>query len=137
MRSFPIGVGRGPTACIPEISSPSPPWASARSRALLRMSSQAYRAHRRLEQCNVTPAQFFAGSQCGKFGAEGLFPRMEKSPMKRHTAAIVGAAILSTTLGASVALSQQSESPPGKADEKVCLQANRMMNYDIIDERTL
>lgn len=57
--------------------------------------------------------------------------------MKRHTAAIVGAAILSTTLGASVALSQQTESPPAKSDEKVCLQANRMMNYDIIDERTL
>jgi hypothetical protein len=57
--------------------------------------------------------------------------------MKRHIAALVGAAILSTSLGASVALSQQSETSPAKESEKVCLQANRMMNYDIIDERTL
>ena len=57
--------------------------------------------------------------------------------MKRHTAAVVCAAIISTTLGASVALSQQAESPPAPSGEKVCLQANRMMNYDIIDERTL
>jgi hypothetical protein len=51
--------------------------------------------------------------------------------------ALLGAAVVSTALGASVALSQQaspSSPPPG---EKVCLQANRMMNYDIIDERTL
>ena len=54
--------------------------------------------------------------------------------MKRHSAALFGAAIISTTLGASVALSQQSETPPAKEEEeKVCLQANRMMNYDIID----
>ena len=57
--------------------------------------------------------------------------------MKRHTAALFSAAIVSTTLGASVALSQQPDAPPAKAEEKVCLQANRMMNYDIIDERTL
>ena len=57
--------------------------------------------------------------------------------MKRQTVAMIGAAILSTTLGASVALSQQTESPAAKDDEKVCLQANRMMNYDIIDEHTL
>jgi len=56
--------------------------------------------------------------------------------MKRHTAALFSAAILSTALGASVALSQQTDAPPPPA-EKVCLQANRMMNYDIIDERTL
>ena len=58
--------------------------------------------------------------------------------MKCHSAALFGAAIISTTLGASVALSQQSETPPAKEEEeKVCLQANRMMNYDIIDDRTL
>ena len=56
--------------------------------------------------------------------------------MRRHTAALSIAAIVSTTLGASVALSQQTDAPPAPA-EKVCLQANRMMNYDIIDERTL
>ena len=57
--------------------------------------------------------------------------------MTRHAAALVYAAIISTTLGASVALSQQTDAPPAKAEEKVCLQANRMMNYDIIDEHTL
>lgn len=57
--------------------------------------------------------------------------------MKRHTAALAFAAILSTALGASVALSQQADAPSPPSDEKVCLQANRMMNYDIIDERTL
>jgi hypothetical protein len=57
--------------------------------------------------------------------------------MKRHTAALLVAAIISTSLGASVALSQQPESPNPPAGEKVCLQANRMMNYDIIDERAL
>jgi hypothetical protein len=57
--------------------------------------------------------------------------------MSMRNVALLGAAALSTALGASVALSQQaspSSPPPG---EKVCLQANRMMNYDIIDERTL
>ena len=57
--------------------------------------------------------------------------------MQRHTAALLGAAIISATLGASVALSQQTDAPAAPKDEKVCLQANRMMNYDIIDERTL
>ena len=58
--------------------------------------------------------------------------------MKRHTAALFGAAIISTTLGgASVAFSQQPDDPAAPKGEKVCLQANRMMNYDIIDERAL
>jgi hypothetical protein len=57
--------------------------------------------------------------------------------MSRKTFALLGAAVMCTALGASVALSQQAETPAAPAGEKVCLQANRMMNYDIVDERTL
>ena len=57
--------------------------------------------------------------------------------MKRRTAALVCAAIISTTLGATVALSQQTDGASAPEEEKVCLQTNRMMNYDIVDERTL
>jgi hypothetical protein len=57
--------------------------------------------------------------------------------MKGTNAALLGVALISTALGASVVLSQQTDAPSAPAAEKVCLQANRMMNYDIIDERTL
>jgi hypothetical protein len=57
--------------------------------------------------------------------------------MNRNKFALLGAALLCTALGASASLSQQSEAPSPPQGEKVCLQANRMMNYDIIDERAL
>ena len=57
--------------------------------------------------------------------------------MNRKTCALLGAAVICTALGATAALSQQAETPAAPAGEKVCLQANRMQNYDIIDERTL
>jgi hypothetical protein len=56
--------------------------------------------------------------------------------MSRKNAAFLGAALVSTALGATAALSQQFDTPPAQG-EKVCLQANRMMNYDIIDDHTL
>ena len=57
--------------------------------------------------------------------------------MKSKHAVFLGAAILSATLGASAVLSQPADTPSAPAGEKVCLQSNRMMNYDIVDERTL
>ena len=57
--------------------------------------------------------------------------------MSRRYAALIGAGLLSTTLGASVALSQQPDVPPAPSSEKVCLQSNRMQNYDVVDDRTL
>jgi hypothetical protein len=57
--------------------------------------------------------------------------------MSKKYAALVGAGLISTTLGASVALSQQPDAPSGPAPEKVCLQSNRMMNYDVVDDHTL
>ena len=57
--------------------------------------------------------------------------------MTRNTVARLGAAVICTGLGATAALSQQAETPSAPAGEKVCLQANRMQNYDIVDERTL
>lgn len=57
--------------------------------------------------------------------------------MSRKTFALLSAAVLCAGLGASAALSQQTDTPAPAAGEKVCLQANRMQNYDIVDERTL
>ena len=57
--------------------------------------------------------------------------------MSRKHAALIGAALVSTSLGASVALSQQAEAPPAPPSEKVCLQSNRMQNYDVVDDHTL
>ena len=57
--------------------------------------------------------------------------------MSSKTAALVCAALISTALGASVALSQQPGAPPAASSEKICLQSNRMMNYDVLDDRTL
>lgn len=57
--------------------------------------------------------------------------------MSKKYAAFVGAALISTTLGASFAVSQQTNTPSAPAAEKVCLQSNRMMNYDVLDDRTL
>jgi len=57
--------------------------------------------------------------------------------MSRNTFALLGAAVICTALGASAALSQQTDTPAPPAGQKVCLQANRMMNYDIVDEHTL
>jgi Family of unknown function (DUF6491) len=57
--------------------------------------------------------------------------------MSRKHAALIGAALITTSLGASVALSQQTEAPPSAPSEKVCLQSNRMQNYDVVDDRTL
>ena len=57
--------------------------------------------------------------------------------MGRKTFTLLGAAVLCAGLGASAALSQQTDAPAPPAGEKVCLQANRMQNYDIVDERTL
>ena len=75
---------------------------------------------------------------CDSLDVGGAFPpsgvRAYETSFSR---VLFGAAIISTTLGASVALSQQPDAPPAKTEEKVCLQANRMMNYDIVDERTL
>jgi hypothetical protein len=57
--------------------------------------------------------------------------------MSSYRFALVGAAVLCAGLGASAAFSQQTDAPAPPAGEKVCLQANRMQNYDIVDERTL
>ena len=57
--------------------------------------------------------------------------------MSRKHAALVGAALICTSLGASVALSQQTDAPPAAPSEKVCLQSNRMQNYNVIDDRTI
>ena len=57
--------------------------------------------------------------------------------MSRKHAALAAAALFSTSLGASVALSQQADAPPAPSSEKVCLQSNRMQNYDVLDDRTL
>ena len=57
--------------------------------------------------------------------------------MSRRTISLVGAGVICAALGVSAALSQQTDAPSASGDQKVCLQANRMMNYDIIDERTL
>ena len=56
--------------------------------------------------------------------------------MNRKQAAYLGAGVLSVTLGASFALSQPAGAPAPSA-EKVCLQSNRMQNYDVVDDRTL
>jgi Family of unknown function (DUF6491) len=57
--------------------------------------------------------------------------------MSRKHAAFVVAALISTTLGSSVALSQQAGAPSAAPSEKVCLQSNRMQNYNVIDDHTL
>ncbi len=57
--------------------------------------------------------------------------------MSRNHAALIGAALISTSLGASVALSQQADAPPAPPSEKVCLQSNRMQNYNVLDDRTI
>jgi hypothetical protein len=57
--------------------------------------------------------------------------------MSRKHAALAAAALFSTSLGASVALSQQADAPSAPSSEKVCLQSNRMQNYDVVDDRTL
>jgi len=57
--------------------------------------------------------------------------------MNTKYAALLGAALISTSLGASVALSQQADAPSAPSSEKVCLQSNRMQNYDVIDDRTI
>jgi hypothetical protein len=57
--------------------------------------------------------------------------------MSRKHAVLLGAALISTSLGASVALSQQADAPPASSTEKVCLQSNRMQNYNVIDDHTL
>ena len=57
--------------------------------------------------------------------------------MSRKHAALAAAALISTSLGASVALSQQTDAPPAPSSEKVCLQSNRMQNYDVLDDHTL
>jgi hypothetical protein len=49
---------------------------------------------------------------------------------------LVGAMLMGAALVAADAAGQQSASQAPGA-EKVCLQTNRMMNYDIVDERTL
>ena len=54
---------------------------------------------------------------------------------KRHTALLVAALISASLGGASVAFSQQSDAPP--SSEKVCLQSNRMQNYDVVNDHTL
>jgi hypothetical protein len=56
--------------------------------------------------------------------------------MNRNIAILLGAGLLGGALAASGALGQQSPRAPGSG-EQVCLQTNRMMNYDVIDERTL
>jgi len=55
--------------------------------------------------------------------------------MSLKHAVLLGAALLGSAFGASVALGQQAPVPP--ADQKVCLQSNRMMNYEVVDEHTL
>ena len=57
--------------------------------------------------------------------------------MSRKHAALAAAALISTSLGASVALSQQADAPPAPPSEKVCLQSNRMQNYNVLDDHTL
>ena len=55
--------------------------------------------------------------------------------MLRNKAVLFAASIMCAALGASAALSQQTEPPPPAG--KACLQANRMQNYDVLDDRTL
>lgn len=57
--------------------------------------------------------------------------------MSRKHAALAAAALICTSLGASVALSQQTDAPAASSSEKVCLQSNRMQNYDVVDDHTL
>jgi Family of unknown function (DUF6491) len=57
--------------------------------------------------------------------------------MLKQRIALFGAAMMCAALGASAALSQQTDGPPPAKDERVCLQANRMQNYDVLDDRTL
>ena len=56
--------------------------------------------------------------------------------MRRQHAALIGAVLMGAAVGASEAFSQQPE-PASPDQQKVGLQPNRMMNYDVIDERTL
>ena len=49
---------------------------------------------------------------------------------------LAGATLIGMTLSASVAVSQ-SEAPPAAGADKVCLQSNRMQNYNVIDDHTL
>ena len=56
---------------------------------------------------------------------------------KRHTALLVAALISASLGGASVAFSQQADTPAGSSSEKVCLQSNRMQNYDVVNDHTL
>ena len=57
--------------------------------------------------------------------------------MSKNRVVLFGAAVMCAALGASAALSQQTEAPPPTGEEKACLQPNRMHAYDVLDDRTL